>query len=65
MSDASETDDLLYGVPAIAKAFGWGPRQAYHLKQAHGLPTFKIGRIVCAKRSAIRQWISDREKPTS
>lgn len=54
----STTDDeLLYGVPAIAEAFKWRPRQVYHLKDKHGLPTFKVGKIVCAKRSAIRAWI--------
>lgn len=50
-------DDLLYGVPAIAEAFRWRARQVYHLKDKHGLPTFKMGKIVCAKRSAIRAWI--------
>lgn len=50
-------DDLLYGVPAIAEAFRWRPRQVYHLKEKHGLPTFKMGKIVCAKRSEIRAWI--------
>lgn len=55
------TDDLLYGVPAIADAFGWKVRQVYHLKDAHDLPTFKIGRTVCAKRSSIRAWIREQE----
>lgn len=50
-------DDLLYGVPAIAAAFKLEVRQVYHLKDKHGLPTFKMGRSVCAKRSAVRAWI--------
>lgn len=57
-------DDMLYGVPAIAEAFRWRPRQVYHLADKHGLPTFKIGRTVCARRSAVRAWIeqiADRE----
>ncbi len=49
--------DMLYGVPAIAQTFGWRLNHVYHLKAKHGLPTFKIGRVVCAKRSAIRAWI--------
>lgn len=53
----SENDDLLYGVPAIAEAFRWKPRQVYHLKEKHGLPTFKIGRTVCARRSEVKAWI--------
>jgi len=55
----SENDDLLYGVPAIAEAFKWKPRQVYHLKEKHGLPTFKIGRTVCAHRSKVRAWIAE------
>lgn len=61
----SSPDDLLYGVPAIADAFGWKARQVYHLKEAHGLPTFKIGRVVCAKRSAIAAWITAQAAKTS
>lgn len=52
-----DSDDLLYGVPAIAAAFKLAVRQVYHLKDKHGLPTFKVGRAVCAKRSAVRAWI--------
>ena len=51
-------DDMLYGVPAIAEAFRWRPRQVYHLADKHGLPTFKIGRTVCARRSDVRAWIA-------
>lgn len=54
-----QDDDLLYGVPAIAKAFKWKDRQVYHLKDNHGLPTFKIGRTVCALRSAVRAWVAE------
>lgn len=52
-----DDDQILYGVPAIADAFKLKPRQVYYLKENHGLPTFKVGRIVCAKRSAVRAWI--------
>ncbi|AWN47162.1 DNA-binding protein [Methylobacterium terrae] len=55
---AEPDDDLLYGVPAIAGAFGWKVRQVHHLKDAHGLPTFKIGRTVCARRTEVRRWIT-------
>lgn len=55
---ASENEDLLYGVPAIAEAFKWKPRQVYHLKEKHGLPTFKMGRTVCALKSEVRAWIT-------
>lgn len=51
-------EDLLYGVPAIAEAFKLRTRQVYHLKDEHGLPTFKIGRTVCASRRAVATWIA-------
>ena len=56
-----EDDDLLYGVPRIAAALKLTPQQVYHLKDRHGLPTFKIGRIVCANATAVRAWLVERE----
>lgn len=54
-------DDVLYGMPAIAQAFGWRTRQPEHLKDAHGLPTFKVGKTVFARRSAAADWLRARE----
>ena len=53
-----EAGDVLYGMPAIAAAFGWRTRQAEHLKDAHGLPTFKVGKTVCARRLDVLAWIN-------
>lgn len=61
MSDAQTLADVLHGVPAIAAEMRLNPRQVYHLKEQHGLPTFKIGRTVCARRSAIQAWLAERE----
>ena len=58
---ARQDDDLLYGVPAIAEAFRWRPRQVYHLADKHGLPTFNMGRIVCARRAAVTEWLAAQE----
>lgn len=59
-SDASP-DDVLYGVPAIAEAFKLTPRQVTHLKNTHGLPTYKIGKTVCARRGAVAAWLKAQE----
>lgn len=56
-----DDDDVFYGVPAIADAIKFKPRQVHHLKDHHGLPTFKIGRNVCARRGALRDWLKQRE----
>lgn len=61
MSPNPSPDDVLYGVPAIADAFRLKARQVYHLKAEHGLPTYKVGRIVCARRGAVAAWFASRE----
>jgi len=45
--------DLLYGLVAIGKAIGLGARQVQHLHDKGDLPTFKMGRTVCARRSTL------------
>ncbi len=57
----NEQSDFLYGMPAIASFLGLGVRQAYHLKEAGNIPTFKIGGKVCARRSTLTQWLESRE----
>ena len=61
MTSPVTADDVLYGVPAIAEAFRLKLRQVYHLKDEHGLPTFKVGRTVCARRGAVTAWLAERE----
>lgn len=61
MSEEPSVEDVLMGVLAIAKALGWTTRQVHHMKDEHGLPTFKIGKTVCARRGAIRDWLAERE----
>lgn len=53
--------DLLYGVPAIAKHLGISDRAIYHLHGRGTLPTFKIGKVVCARRTTLATWIAERE----
>ncbi|CAA2137717.1 DNA-binding protein [Methylobacterium bullatum] len=56
-----KNEDLLCGVLRIAAVFMLTPQQVYHLMDKHGLPTFKIGRIVCANAPAVREWLRQRE----
>lgn len=53
--------DLLYGLPAIAGQLGLSGDQVRHLAKSHGLPTFKLGRSVCARRSTLATWLAERE----
>lgn len=59
-------DDLLRGADAIAE-FVFGDRRhrrkVYYLTSVatHPLPHFRIGAHLCARRSALRQWLADLE----
>ena len=56
--------DLLEGAGAIA-AFMYGDpekrRKVYHAAARAGLPVFRIGGAVCARRSTLVRWIADQE----
>lgn len=59
-------DDLMTGAPAIAEfMFGTDTetnrRRVYHAADKLGLPTFKLGGTVCARRSTILRWIEQQE----
>lgn len=45
--------DLLTGIAAIAVHLGWTSRQVLHQHEKGLIPTFKQGRIVCARRSTL------------
>jgi hypothetical protein len=61
VTDRPDEDDLLYGFPAIAEFLKISTRQAEHLRDKHNLPTFNVGRIVCARPAALRTWLRERE----
>ncbi len=49
--------DLLYGVRAIARALDLSEDQTDHLCRDGRIPTFKIGKRVCSRRSWLRTWL--------
>jgi len=64
-------DDLLHGADDIAR-FIYGAtsderqaesnrRRVYHAADKHGLPTFKIGGTITARKSTILKWIEAQE----
>ncbi|MEH3117092.1 MAG: DNA-binding protein [Methylorubrum populi] len=60
MSDTTTTD-LLNGVEAIAKYLRMTPRQVRHRALTGEIPTFKIGRTVCARESSLTSWLAAAE----
>ncbi|WP_441256203.1 DNA-binding protein [Bradyrhizobium sp. 482_C4_N1_1] len=60
-------DDLLEGAEAIARyMFGTGTatkrRRVYHLAATSDLPLFRLGEIICGRRSTLLAWIAEREQ---
>ena len=53
MDDTTKTVDLLYGVPAIADYLGVTKRTAYHLVETGRIPFFRMGKILCSRRSKL------------
>ncbi len=53
--------DLLHGVQAIALHLSMTRKQVYHLHERSQLPTFKMGRTVCARRSTLAKHFAAQE----
>lgn len=45
--------DLLYGAARIAEYLGVKRSVVYHLVETDRLPSFKVGAVVCARRSRL------------
>lgn len=68
---AALADDLLHGADEIAqfiygetedeKAAESNRRRVYHANDKHGLPTFKLGGTMTARKSTILKWIEAQE----
>ena len=64
--------DLMRGADAIRVfLFGDTPdgkqaesnrRSVYHLADKHGLPLFKLGGVLCGRKSTILRWIEAQER---
>ena len=65
-TEANLGDDLLHGADAIAR-FMFGDakhrRKVYYLtgEATKGLPHFKMGSLICARKSTILNWIAEQE----
>lgn len=57
--------DLLYGAPAISDFLRLRERQTRHLIEKGFIPTFKIGKTVCASRSALSSYLREQERKAS
>jgi hypothetical protein len=58
-------DDLLRGASEISEFLFKSPafrRKVYHLVATSNLPVFKIGAMICARKSVLLKWIEDQEQ---
>jgi hypothetical protein len=58
-------DDLLRGADKIAQYLFGSPserRKVYHLAEAQRLPVFRMGGVLCARKSTLLEWISQQER---
>lgn len=56
--------DLLRGADMIAEyLFGDARdrRKVYHLAETSRLPVFRLGAVLCARRSVLKEWITQQE----
>jgi hypothetical protein len=63
--DAEFAKDLLRGAEEIAQ-FLYGDRElrrkVYHLVATSNLPVFKLGSMICARKSVLLKWVEDQEE---
>lgn len=62
MQAANDNDaTILMGAKAIADHLGVTQRQVYRLVYDCGLPHFKLGGTVAARRASLSRWIAEQE----
>ena len=59
VGEGTRAADLLYGVPAIARFLRLREPQARHLCENGTLPTFKIGKLICAREATLLHWLAE------
>jgi hypothetical protein len=63
-NDPEFAQDMLRGADAIA-IFLFGDRKfrrkVYHLAATSNLPVFKLGAMICARKSVMLKWITEQE----
>jgi hypothetical protein len=67
MTEASPefAQDMLRGAVEIAQ-FLYGDeklrRKVYHLAATSNFPVFKLGSMICARKSKVLKWVADQEE---
>jgi hypothetical protein len=65
LPSANIAEDLLRGAHQIAGFLFGDPkerRKIYHLAETSRLPVFRLGSVLCARRSTLTAWIEEQER---
>lgn len=54
-------EDILSGANDIARFMGLPARSIYHAAEHNGLPVFRIGAKICARKSTLMAWVAGQE----
>lgn len=57
-----EAGQLLYGARAIGDYLGVSERRALYLCEKQAFPFWRQDRTICAKRSSLQAWMTEREQ---
>lgn len=60
-NDNTLAADLLKGADAIAAFSGFDRRTIYHFASNGGIPVFRVGSMICARKSKIMAWVEGQE----
>lgn len=61
MNDNPLAVDILQGADAIAAWTGFKRRAIYHAVASGHIPTFRMGEIICARKSTLTRWVAEQE----
>lgn len=61
MQASNDNGQLLMGARAIGAYLGLTERQTYRLLYECGLPSFKLGGTVAARRATLDRWLEEQE----
>ena len=62
MRGADEIRLFLFGHTEDQRQAESNRRSVYHLADKHGLPLFKLGGVLCGRKSTILRWIEAQER---
>ncbi len=57
--------DLMVGATTIANYLGVRKRQVYHAAEHGYLPLFRMGSLICGRRTTLARWVEEQERSTA